>query len=308
MNQKGKKNTGKKILDLITLFAKEGAQLGFGEDPGSLDDSYEDLLYNTIIIDDPKNNPIAKNILVRPATTKDVEDIVKVEIKSWPVPIIEGGAMRATAEKFQNRIRIGGLLVAQYKGPKTTFTYKNNPPSTLQGDMIIGMISYQIIKCDIDLEELYKKQLMDEVIIWDDLIKMGLSKDWYEATDSGYVLKTHKPDGNTGFLIGVGITPEARGLKLVDKLVEAVLKNAKNKGLKQVIGYERLPGFHKYSDQMSIEDYFNAKREDTQYLDPVSRFHSRMGAKLLCTIPNAMYDDGESLGYGALAWYDLSRL
>lgn len=303
MNQKEKK-----IFDLITLFTKERVQLCFGEDSGSLDDWYENSLYDIIKINDLKNNSIEKKILVRPATKYDVEDIVNVEIKSWPEPAKKSGAMRANTEKFNNRIKIGGLLVAQYKGPKIAFTYKNNSPSILQEDMIIGMISYQRINCDVDFEKLYKKQLIGEVINWDDIVKMGLPKDWYEATDSGNVLKTHKLDGNTGFLIGVGITPEVRGLKLVDKLVEAVLKDAKNKNLKQVIGYERLPDFHKYSNQMPIEKYFNAKREDGQYLDPVSRFHSRMGAKLLCLIHNAMYDDKESKGYGALAWYDLKKV
>jgi len=239
---------------------------------------------------------------------KDVKKIVDVEVKSWPEPAEKGGAMRATTEKFKNRIKIEGLLVAQYLGPKITFSYKNNTLSTLQKDSIIGMISYQIVNCDIDFKKLYEKKLMDGIIDWDHLVKTGLPNDWYEATDSGYVLNTHKPDGNTGFLIGVGIIPEARGLKLVDKLVEAVLKDAEKKNLKQVIGYVRLPGFHKYSNQITIEEYFNSKREDGQYLDPVSRFHSRMGAKLLCVIPNAMYDDAESHGYGALAWYDLTNV
>jgi len=136
---------------------------------------------------------------------------------------------------------------------------------------------------------------------------------WDEHTANGWYKKTHNPEGNTGFLVGVGVVPEYRGVKLVhnlrwefkmkvsELLIARTLDNLCELGVQRVIGNARVPAFHTRSD-LNIWEYCDLRRDDGKLYDPVLRFHEGMGAEILKPVEYSL-DDPDSLNAGCWIVY-----
>ena len=151
---------------------------------------------------------------------------------------------------------------------------------------------------------------------WDgDIEKLG---SWDKHTAEGWTDKVHVPNGNTGFLIGVGVVPEFRGLKVEhnldfmppDKisclLIAITLKRLFSHGgkfvpVKRIIGNARVPFYHLHPE-LSIDEYCQLRRKDGKLFDPVLRFHEGMGATLIKPCEFSM-EDAESLNAGCWVQY-----
>lgn len=146
---------------------------------------------------------------------------------------------------------------------------------------------------------------------WDNDVD-GLSS-WDDYTASGWTDKVHVTGGNTGFLVGVGVVPKFRGIKvshnlrwrgeykISELLIAKTLDNLFRKGAKQVIANARIPFYHKQPD-LSIHEYCSLRREDGKLFDPVLRFHERMGAEIIKPVAYSM-EDVESLNGGCWVMY-----
>ena len=250
---------------------------------------------------------IKQQTKVYQATVKDIYKILEVENAAWPQPDMDEGCIVASSEKFKNRINAGCVMKAVYEGEdiKLKNGYK------LKKEQMIGVISYQIIKLDVKLDKILEEVNKIKEFSWKELVKKGFPENWYTATDNGYINKTHNPNGNTAFLIGVGVIPKIRGAQMVNKLINSVLKDVKyNKWKKDwVIGYARVPQYCK-NRNIPLNEYVKKTREDGKLFDYGLRFHENNGAKVVCEIPYSMdpEDDLESLGCGALAIYNLKEL
>ncbi len=229
------------------------------------------------------------------AKTGDVDEVLKVENAAWPST---DGSMVADRKKFEIRQSIGGLLVAKHLGDEENY-YPNE---------VIGMISFQRASWTDHFTVQYI--LEHENHNWGEIVnKHKFPPTWYAATNDGYIIKdrtsTHDPTSLVGHLIGVAIHPKGRGRQLVDKLISAAISHMRSEGLKYAIGYGRLPAYHQYSN-IPIDQYVKMKKLDTNLpYDYGLRFHVRNGANFICPIPNAMWDDEESLRWGALLIYKL---
>lgn len=140
---------------------------------------------------------------------------------------------------------------------------------------------------------------------------------WDEHTKCGWTHLVHRPNGNTGFLVGVGVVPQFRGIrvdhalrwqgqyKIAELLIAVTLDNlfspANGQGVQCVIANARIPFYHKRAE-LSVEDYCALRREDGELFDPVLRFHERMGAKLIKPVVFSM-EDTESLNGGCWVMY-----
>ncbi|MFZ4632520.1 MAG: hypothetical protein ACOYL8_04985 [Patescibacteria group bacterium] len=153
---------------------------------------------------------------------------------------------------------------------------------------------------------------------WDEDIN-SLSS-WDNMTSDGWTDKVHIPDGNTGFLVGVGVVPEFRGQKfkhnfnwqeqlkvselLIAYTMERMFFNAyfeNEQPVRNIIGNARVPFYHLRPD-LSIEEYCDLKNDNGLPFDPVLRFHVRMGAEIIKPCLFSMEDE-ESLNAGCWVKY-----
>ncbi len=139
-------------------------------------------------------------------------------------------------------------------------------------------------------------------------------RSWNEATDYGYIRKSHNPKGNSFYGINLSVCPRAQSGVAV-ALLEAVGKLAIKHNLKQIVLGARIPGFIRYlekhcekngvsaiSDEKRdkiAEDYIQTTNRRRNPLDPQITFYQRAGMKIIKLLPN-YFKDPESLNYGIL--------
>jgi hypothetical protein len=120
---------------------------------------------------------------------------------------------------------------------------------------------------------------------------------WYDLTGDG-TASTHDTSGKDLFGINLVVSkraPKDTSTALLLEVVRAGVKAGVRRGL---LG-ARLPGYHKIADQMSIDDYAWAKRDDGLPLDPQIRFYRRMGLRPIRLVKD-YFVDPESLDYGMI--------
>lgn len=136
---------------------------------------------------------------------------------------------------------------------------------------------------------------------------------WEEWTAHGWTDNVHLPEGNTGFLVGVGVNPEFRGeefwhnlrfknpMRISALLIARTLDTLFGLGVERVIANARIPFYH-VRPEMRVEEYCALRRDDGEFYDPVLRFHERMGARILKPVEYSM-EDKESRNGGCWVLY-----
>lgn len=120
---------------------------------------------------------------------------------------------------------------------------------------------------------------------------------WEEATDNGFI-RNHKPDGKTLYVVDICIRPKFRSLKLGHLLMQALYERTVQDGLERVLGGGRMPGYRRYADKLTAEQYAKSVIEG-KLKDPVISFLLRCGRTPVTVVPNYLEDD-ESRGYALL--------
>jgi len=137
---------------------------------------------------------------------------------------------------------------------------------------------------------------------------------WNEATDYGYIRKSHDPQGNTLYGVNLSVSPQTQS-RVAVALLEAVGKLAIRYNLKQIVLGGRIPSFARYlkhycqkngvsviSDKKRdkiAEDYIQATNRRGNSLDPQITFYQKVGMKIIKLLPN-YFEDPASLNYGIL--------
>lgn len=128
------------------------------------------------------------------------------------------------------------------------------------------------------------------------------SLSWQQATDHGYIRKTHNPNGDT--LYGVSLSVSARAEKTVAvALLETTGKLVIKYGLKQGVFGSRIPRYHRYAAKMPVEKYIKAKTRTGRLLDPELGIYQSVGLKPVRII-SGYIEDPESLDYGILVVWE----
>jgi len=128
------------------------------------------------------------------------------------------------------------------------------------------------------------------------------SLSWQQATDHGYIRKTHNPNGDT--LYGVSLSVSARAEKTVAvALLETTGKLVIKYGLKQGVFGSRIPRYHRYAAKMPVEKYIKAKTRTGRLLDPELGIYQSVGLKP-ARIISGYIKDPESLDYGILVVWE----
>ena len=120
---------------------------------------------------------------------------------------------------------------------------------------------------------------------------------WDEVTDEGSI-RTHNPDGDSLYVVDIGIKPKFRKLKLGRLLMEAMYERVVADGLERLIGGGRMPGYHHHAEKMTAEEY-SEKVLSGELRDPVISFLLSCGRMPVAVVPNYL-DDEESRNYALL--------
>lgn len=120
---------------------------------------------------------------------------------------------------------------------------------------------------------------------------------WEEVTDNGYI-RNHDPSGNTLYVVDICIRPAYRKLDLGKWLMQSLYEVVVHLDLDRLLGGGRMPGYHKYASEMSVEQYLD-KVVEGQIKDPVLSFLLRCGRTPLTVVENYLEDE-ESLNYATL--------
>lgn len=130
----------------------------------------------------------------------------------------------------------------------------------------------------------------------------GSRLSWQEATDNGYIRKTHNPNGDTLYGVSLSVSTHAQRRVSV-ALLEATGKLVIKYGLKQGVFGSRIPRYHRYAGKMSVEEYIKAKTRTGRLLDPELGIYQSVGLKPVRIIPGYIKDP-ESLDYGILVVWE----
>lgn len=120
---------------------------------------------------------------------------------------------------------------------------------------------------------------------------------WEEITDNGYI-RNHDPNGNTLYVVDIGVRPAYRKLGLGKWLMFSMYDVVVHKGLDRLLGGGRMPGYQQHSDKWSPEQYLERVVEGN-VKDPVLSFLLRCGRTPVRVVPNYLEDE-ESCNYGTL--------
>ncbi len=127
--------------------------------------------------------------------------------------------------------------------------------------------------------------------------------DWKLIADAGYI-RNHDPEGDTLYGIEIMVHPEFRGMKLSRRLYDARKDLVRRLNLQRIIIGGRLPGYHRYADEMPVRKYVEYVVSKDIY-DEVLTPQLSNGFVLRGLIPNYL-DDAESCGYAThLEWTNL---
>ncbi|HPG41115.1 MAG TPA: GNAT family N-acetyltransferase [bacterium] len=125
-------------------------------------------------------------------------------------------------------------------------------------------------------------------------------KSWETLTSSGWISKTHQPQGNCLHFVSICVHPENHHQGIGKKLNKERLHLAEKLHLKYVLTDTRLPGlssFLKSNINNLPKDYLAAIKKG-EIIEPVVQMYLSLGFQALGLIPDCMKSDEESANFG----------
>ena len=125
-----------------------------------------------------------------------------------------------------------------------------------------------------------------------------------QITGNGY-LTTHDPNGDTLYGVDVFVHPDYRGLRLGRRLYDARKDLCRKLNLRRIIFGGRIPGYDKYKDTMSPQEYIEEVKAREIY-DPVLTFQLSNDFHVRRVIRGYLPEDEESHGYAVISqWINI---
>lgn len=120
---------------------------------------------------------------------------------------------------------------------------------------------------------------------------------WEEITDNGYI-RNHNRNGNTLYVVDIGVRPAYRKLGLGKWLMQSMYEVVVHQKLERLLGGSRMPGYHRYANEMTAEQYVDAVMTG-KIKDPVMTFLLRCGRTPVKVVANYL-EDAQSCNYALL--------
>jgi GNAT superfamily N-acetyltransferase len=134
------------------------------------------------------------------------------------------------------------------------------------------------------------------IIRWDDY---DITDSWRDFTDHGMFTNHDPENGRTLYGAEVMVRPSARRRGVGSRLYEARHRLVVRLGLPRIRAAARIPGYHRYSHEMSAEEYVRNVASGTLQ-DPTLSFQLRHGFRVLAVVPGYLLSDPESLRFAAI--------
>jgi ribosomal protein S18 acetylase RimI-like enzyme len=125
----------------------------------------------------------------------------------------------------------------------------------------------------------------------------NIQHSWAEVTDEGYI-KTHDPNGNSLYIVDIGVSPKYRGLGLGKALMQSMYEVVIQLKIERLLGGGRMPGYGKVAEKMTASQYLDAVVKGDIF-DNVISFLLRCGRLPVGVVPDYLEDE-ESRNYAAL--------
>jgi len=127
----------------------------------------------------------------------------------------------------------------------------------------------------------------------------------YKEVTGNYSFSTHDPKGDVLYGIEVFVHPEYRGLRLARRLYDARKELCENLNLRSIVAGGRIPGYAKYSDEMTPGQYIEKVRVNEIY-DPILSFQLGNNFHVRRILSNYLEGDVQSKEYATLIeWNNL---
>lgn len=124
---------------------------------------------------------------------------------------------------------------------------------------------------------------------------------WSEFTGEGYI-NNHQQSGDTLYGMEIMVHPEFQNMKLARRLYDMRKKLAIKLNLKKIAIGGRLPNYHLYQKEKSIDTYIE-EVTDKKIFDPVLSTQLANGFQLKKALKDYLPNDKESCGYATyLEW------
>ncbi|MBU8712272.1 MULTISPECIES: GNAT family N-acetyltransferase [Brevibacillus] len=120
---------------------------------------------------------------------------------------------------------------------------------------------------------------------------------WADVTDDGYI-RSHNPGGDTLYIVDICIRPSHRKLGLGQLMMQAMYELVVQKGLTRLLGGGRMPGYGRYANQWTPEQYVEHVVSG-EVKDPVITFLMRCGRVPVQIVADYLEDE-ESRNYAVL--------
>lgn len=135
-----------------------------------------------------------------------------------------------------------------------------------------------------------------------DYDRFGDRHTYDEITGNGY-LTTHDPNGDVLYGVDIFVDPEYRDMRLGRRLYDARKELCRKLNLRGIIAGGRIPGYRKYADQMSPEEYIELVKSK-EIRDPILSFQLANDFHVRRVITGYMPQDRESRSYATLVEWD----
>ncbi|WP_314588583.1 GNAT family N-acetyltransferase [Paenibacillus terrigena] len=120
---------------------------------------------------------------------------------------------------------------------------------------------------------------------------------WEEVTDHGYI-RNHNPNGNSLYVVDIGVRPAYRKCGIGKWLMQSMYETVVQLQLERLLGGGRMPGYHRFADQLTPEQYASAVMKG-ELRDPVITFLLRCGRTPVAVAHNYLEDE-ESCNHALL--------
>ena len=140
-----------------------------------------------------------------------------------------------------------------------------------------------------------------------DYSQFGDHHTYSQITSDGY-LDHHSDSGDTLYGVDIFVHPKFRGLRLGRRLYDARKELCRNLNLKRFIAGGRIPGFHRYADNLTPVRYIEEVKKHEIY-DPVLSFQLANGFHVRKVLTGYLPVDQDSHGYATLLeWVNLDYI